>query len=133
MQTSLTKCRQRSLSRQRSSSTIAVTHSYHVGKSRNRSRRAANAVRDRHRSHEPPTRNIAPDNASPSSMTPKKGVGVCNLPTGVDSILLPQTTSISTNYVASPNTVRTSVTATDSSITVDIDNDLDIECRDGRR
>ena len=52
---------------------------------------------------------------------------MCNLPTGVDSILLPQTTSISFTSVASPNTVRTSVTATDSSFTVDIDNDLDIE------
>ena len=60
-------------------------------------------------------------------MTPKKGVGVCNLPTGVDIILLPQTTSISFTSVASPNTVRTSVTVTDSSFTVDIDNDLDIE------
>ena len=39
----------------------------------------------------------------------------------------PQTTSISTASVASPNTVRTSVTATDSSFTVDIVKDLDIE------
>ena len=103
------------------------TNSYDVGKSWYRSRCADNGVRDRHRSHEPPKRNTAPDNASPSSVMPKKGVGVCNLPTGVDSILLPQTTSISTASVASPNTVRTTVTATDSNFTIDIDNDLNIE------
>ena len=89
-----------------------------------------NDVCDRHRSHETPTRNTAPGNASPSSVTPMKRVGVRNLPTGVDSILLPQTTSISTASVASPNTVRTTVTATDSSFTVDIDNDLDNESGD---
>ena len=59
-------------------------------------------------------------------MRQKKGVGVCNLPTGVDSILMPQTTSISTACVASPNNVRISVTANDSGFTVDIDKDLDI-------
>ena len=54
-------------------------------------------------------------------------VSVYNLPTGVDSILLPETTSINTTSAASPNTARTSVTATDSSLTVDVDNDLNIE------
>ena len=56
-----------------------------------------------------------------------KGVSVCSLPTRVDRILLPQTTNISTTSVASPNTVRISVSANYSSFTVDIDNDLDIE------
>ena len=60
---------------------------------------------------EPPTGNTAPDNARPRSV-----------PTGMYSILPQSTTS-----VAPPNTVRTSVTATDSGFTVDIDNDLDIE------
>ena len=60
-------------------------------------------------------------------MLPKKRLSVYNLPNWVDSILLPQTTSISTASVASPNTVRTSLTATDSSFTVDIVKDLDIE------
>ena len=55
----------------------------------------------------------------------KKRVGVCNLLTGMDSILLPQTTSINTTTVASPNTVRISVTANDSN--VDIDKGLDID------
>ena len=55
-----------------------------------------------------------------------KRVSVCSLPTGVDSILLPQTTNISTASVASPNTVRIYVTANDSGFTVDIDKDLDI-------
>ena len=56
-----------------------------------------------------------------------KRVGVCSLPAGVDSILLPQTGNISNTSVASPNTVMLSVTANNSSFTVDINNDLDIE------
>jgi len=52
---------------------------------------------------------------------PKKRLRVCTLPTEVDCILLPQTTSISTT------TARTSVTAPGSSFTVDIDNELYIE------
>ena len=59
-----------------------------------------------------------------------KRISVCNLLAGVDRILLPQTTSISTASVASPNIAWTSVTATDSSFTVDVDNDLDIESVD---
>ena len=44
----------------------------------------------------------------------------------MDRILLPQTT-ISTTSVASPNTVKTSVTANSTGFTVNIDKDLDIE------
>ena len=96
------------------------TNSYDDSKSWHWLRCSDNDVRDRHRSHEPPKRNTAPDNASPSSVTSKKGVGVYNLPTGVNNILLPQTTSISTvASVASPSTARISVTAE----TEDADND----------
>ena len=49
-----------------------------------------------------------------------------NLPPEVDSIFLPQTTSISPTSVASPNTVRSSVTLVDSSLTFDVDNDMNI-------
>ena len=56
-----------------------------------------------------------------------KRVSVCSLPAGVDSILLPQMGNISNTYVASPNTVMLSVTANNSSFTIDINNDLDIE------
>ena len=97
------------------------TNSYDDSKSWHWLRCSDNDVRDRHRNHEPPKSKTAPGNASPNSVTPKKGIGVCNLPTGVDSTLLPQTTDTSTT------TARTSVTATDSSFTVDIDNDLYIE------
>ena len=100
---------------------------------RQRRRQSPSVVRDRYRgkgrrrrsrSH---TNSYDVDKSRPSSVTPKKGVGVCNLPTGVGSILLPQPTSINTTSVASQNSVRTTVTATDSSFTVDIDNDLNIE------
>ena len=116
--------------RKRRSSLDARTPYYEP---RQRRRQSPSVVRDRYRgkgrrrrsrSH---TNSYDVDKSRPSSVTPKKGIGVCNLPTGVDSILLPQSTSISTTSAASPNTVRTTVTATDSSFTVDIDNDLNIE------
>ena len=103
------------------------SRSHTNSKSWYRLRRADNDVRDRHRCHESPKRNTTTDNANPNSVSPKKGVGVCNLPTGMDSILLPQMTIINTTSVASPNTARTSVTANDCGFTVHIDNDLDIE------
>ena len=55
-----------------------------------------------------------------------KRVSVCNLPTGVDRIQLPQTTNASTASVASPSTVSISVMANDSAFTVDNDKYLDI-------
>ena len=71
-----------------------------------RQRRRGKGRRRRSRPH---TNSYDVDKSRPSSVTPKKGIGLCNLPTGVDSILLPQTTSISTTSAASPNTVRTTV------------------------
>ena len=62
------------------------TNSYDDSKSWYRLRRADNDVRDRHRCHETPTRNTAPDYARPRSVSPKNRVSVYNLPTGVDSI-----------------------------------------------
>ena len=107
--------------RKRRSSLDARTPYYEP---RQRRRQSPSVVRDRYRgkgrrrrsrSH---TNSYDVDKSRPSSVTPKKGV---------DSIQLPQTTSISTTSAASPNTVRTTVTATDSSFRVDIDNDLNIE------
>ena len=103
------------------------SNSYDDRKSRYHSRRSDSDVRDRHRSHESPKRNMASDKAKPSSVLPKKSVSACNLPTELDSIPLPPMTSISTTSIASPSTVVTSVTATDSSLTVNVDNDSDIE------
>ena len=54
------------------------TNSYDDSKSWYRLRRSDNDVRDRHRSHEPPTRNTAPDNARPRSVPPMKRVSITN-------------------------------------------------------
>ena len=64
------------------------TNSYDDSKSRYRLRRSDNDVHDRHRNHETPTYNTAPDNARPRSVPPMKRVSVCSLPTRVDRILL---------------------------------------------
>ena len=91
------------------------SHTNSYDDSRARLRCSDNDVCNR-RNHEPPIRNITPGNGRPPrNVPPKKRVSVYNLPTGVDSILLPQTTSISTTSVASPNTARTLVTEIDSS------------------
>ena len=73
----------------------SYTKSYEDSKSWYRLQRYDNYVGDRRRSHETPTRNTAPNNARPRSVPPMKRISVCSLPTGVDSILLPQTTNIS--------------------------------------
>ena len=114
--------------RQRRRHSPSVVRDRYRGRGQFRSRRAGNDVRGRQWSHEPPKRNTTPDNASTNSVAQqKKRFSVYNLPTGVVSIQLPQTTSTSTTSVVLPNTVRTSVTATDSTFTVDIDNVLDTE------